>query len=285
MRREIGKTTKDLTPELAQWMSSLPSLPGDRNREGPKGRHRIEYLFSQLRDGKFHGPNWATVLVNGVLYRVNGGHSSLMLCECNGHFPKGLQVCIQEFACDTIIEAADLFNEFDTQVGARTKPEQTNANARIYAELDSISTKAVGDAVKGIGTALTLAHGVRVSHDDRLRLIHSNQDFIVWCNRFIVRRGMQRAGTVAAMYLMFKKNKDLAAQFWTMVVDESHPVNTHPTRKLAMFLRDCAADGNKKSKWSTKAFMVKAIHAWNAYRKNTTTSLHFQADSGVPALS
>jgi hypothetical protein len=151
--RDLGFVVLDpLTQAQARWHSGLPTYGGDRDRESARGRQHIAWLYSRLRSGLFHSPVWATVEFDGVEYRADGGHSSLMLSELSqSEFPAGVRACVRRFSCDAFGELATLFDQIDPRRSARTAVDQINAHKAVAAEdLQTISATKLGRLLGGI---------------------------------------------------------------------------------------------------------------------------------------
>lgn len=277
-----GTTIVPLTRELAEEFSTMPSHSGERRlRPG-----RLEFLHHRLQEGMFHTPKWATATLNGKRYRVNGQHSSTMLAQANGHFPVAMHVVIDEFACDTDQDLAELFAQFDNAKSTRTAGEMTLAHARVYDDLRDIKPTTIERGISGIAFAITNANELgTVDAETKSRLVHSNRDFLHFGNALIGARMFCRAPVIAAIYTTWKVDAEACMRFWKLTQDESHPDRGHPTRILSKLLNEITLTARQKNAfkaWTSRAIYVKCLHAWNAYRKGTTTELKYHAESPLP---
>ena len=226
-----------LTPEYVSYFSSLPTKKGDRDRHSKKGKRRVARLRSKWDDGIFHTPKWALAILNGKTYRVNGGHSSLMLVGLNGEFRGGLKAVVDTFECDDHADIAELFHQFDPKDGVRSKDEVTNATKAIYSQLNNITTSSVLKATEGVARHRHYILGQYLTYDDKLRLVHECVDFILFAREFVTIPFMYKIGARVALFETYRKSPSLALKFWTEVKDESNSKPGTGARKLTTFLR------------------------------------------------
>jgi hypothetical protein len=288
MHRLIKTEKVPLTRDLAESFSQLPTFKGDRERDNAAGIARILWLEERLRAGKFHTPKWATVQFAGTIYRMNGGHSSTMLAKFDGQFPRNLEAIIDRFVCETTEDIADLFDQFDPRLSTRTSVERINAHKAVYAELDTVSPTDIHRIISGIAFWMGQDGEIpRVLEEGRIRLIHDNQHYLLWASQYSGKRALGNVGIQAAMYATHRRNQDHATLFWDHVKEEDAPDNRDPTRTLATFLRDAIGKkqfGSAAPLWTPRAFFVKSIHAWNAWKTGQTTSLKYRPDCGWPKV-
>ncbi len=95
---------------------------------------------------------------------------------------------------------------------------------------------------------------------------------------------MKRRAVIAAMMNTAEKNREAARKFWTDIRD-GEVKKTDPSRTLRDFLLGYSVDHGRGSQYSKKAtekeVYRKCLVAWNAFRKNTTTSLKVFNDSKI----
>lgn len=279
----INTKTLPLTIELAKKFAEMNKFCGDRALR----KEISEMLRARIADGLFHTPKWATAYLDGQMYRVNGQHSSTVLAEENGNFPKGLLVVIDEFACDTADDLATLFDQFDNSVSARRVRESYNAHAKTITALTDIKARVIEKAVAGIALSIEMSTGQRLAGNERTHLIHENTEFICTFaaddELGLAIRSIARAPSVAAFYTIWSKLpelRDKCREFWVLVGREDHPETNNATRVLARFLREC--NRAAKAQWSQRAIYSKCIHGWNAFRKDQGTALSYFVNSPVP---
>jgi len=91
--RLVKSEVCDLTPELAQQFRDLDPSPTERELNPA----RIRHLKMKAEAGQLVTFHWSVAKLGDKRLRMNGQHSSNMLCDLNGHFPKGLKVHIDEY--------------------------------------------------------------------------------------------------------------------------------------------------------------------------------------------
>jgi hypothetical protein len=285
MFKQIGAKIVPITRRYAEQFSSLPTSRGDRNLDTPKGRKHVAWLNTLIHEGKFHSPKWAVAILDGVTYRVNGGHSSMMLAELNGEFPVGLTATVDTFTCDTLRDLAELFSQFDSRQSIRTVTDKARAHAAISDRLSAIAPTYISRAVYGIAWSLTGYADSRhvFSEDERISLMHDYEDFIVWVRQFI---GFARMGGVSKIGAMFETHQSYpyaADVFWRQITTECHPDNNHPTRRIASYYKEILMISNR-SKSSLRTTYSKTVHAWNAAVEGRTTNLAHYKNAPVPLI-
>ena len=70
---------------------------------------RIKHLREKAEAGQLVTFNWSTAKLGERILRMNGQHSSKMLCDLNGAFPKGLKVHLDTYEVDSSEDLAILF--------------------------------------------------------------------------------------------------------------------------------------------------------------------------------
>lgn len=255
---------KPLTPELAHEFAEMQAWRGER----PLSDARMAFLISKISNRLFHPPRWAVATCNGERYRMNGQHSSAALQCSNGDFPQGLDVIIDEFACETEADIAELFGQFDALASARNIDNIVNAHARLHAELDEIPTSVVSACVAGIKLALSQGQTTRTPMEERARIVHEWKDFILAAANPMRSRTLRRPGIVAAMMVTWVRNAEEALKFWRAVAAEDEAPE-QPSRLLAKVLREAQLQTNK-TRWSQADYYYKCVLAWNAFRQGRT---------------
>lgn len=275
-----------ITKEYVSYFSSLPVVGGDRKRESRRGKRRIAQLRAKLQDGIFHTPKWAVAVLNGVTYRVNGGHSSLMLEELNGEFPSGMVANVDTFQCEHRVDLADLFRQFDPKEGARTAGEVVDAAKAVYPVLSDISITNVRRAADSLARHGRYILDRVVSTDEKIRLVHHHVDFILFADQFLSLKSMQKIGIRVALVETYEKSPPLALEFWAEVKNESNSDPESGSRKLAEFMRIIMNPVNNSQilRGRLECTYAKAIHAANQFKRGGKTNLCFHSKLGPPKL-
>jgi len=185
---------------------------------------------------------------------------------------------------------ANLFSTFDSYHSVRSMGDLINAHSSVYPNVEDLPATNVARALAGITTHLNDGEVRRVDRDQRVSLIHSerNRRFCVWANDFVKARYFSRSGVIGAMYATWLKDELEATVFWSAVRDETDHDPQAPSRTLSRFLRENTTNLSRgawsaaSKQWTPRAFYVKCLHAWNAYRSGGTTSLKYHEQSGIP---
>lgn len=272
-----------LTRELVDNTLHAPRCKGERKLQ----RKRLGFLGKRLTEGLFYPPRWSFASFNGTRYRMNGQHSSKILSEASEElFPHDMVAIIDEFQVDNDQDLADLFAQFDAKASSRTRGEVVNAHGRIHTEYEGLSQTQLTACATGIVYGLLNGEEVRtIPDEDRGRYLHEYVDFVIWVNEFIKVRKLLRGPVIGAMFRTYASDKYAALTFWRWVRDENHPQVTHSTRVLAEFLKMYPDKKHKKAfAWNSRAFYVKCLHAWNAYRAGTITVLKYHCNAPIPKV-
>jgi hypothetical protein len=295
----IGTKIIPLTPDIALEFATMPTFKGERAlRPG-----LIKHLESRISEGLFHSPKWAFAWMRGVKYRMNGQHSSNVLCNANGDFPKDLDVIVDEFVCDTEEDLAVLFEQFDNKRSSRTEADIFGAHGRVALGDLEIANSEIRDVVNGIAYHLHLraiesaAQGFHERVDvDRMSLIAKYREFFEWRKSIGTTKAraknMARKALGAAVFATWTHNKEAATDFWSQLMSESNPDVDHPTRVLGRFIRDevighrRGGGGNKNSRevWDDRSVYCKCLNAYIAYREGRPTGLRYFASAPLPKL-
>lgn len=285
--RYKGFKSVPLTQELATEFATMETFAGERPRK-PK---RLKFLNARLENNQFYSPRWAVAWLDGRKIRVNGQHSSIVLANANGRFPKNLQVIIDEFECDTDQDLAELFAQFDSRESGRSDGDMVGAHAKVHSEFTNVNNTYIDRLVRGIAFHVTggYADGHPTS-EERARLIHNNRDFVRQYWEMAKPRWIAgRLGAHAAMFASYTSNKSEAFTFWNLVATEAHPDPEHPTRKLRKWLDSIVVEGRSKSgrtdEWTPRAVYVKCLRAWNAFRTGQPTDLRYHKKSPLPVAA
>lgn len=263
MIRHLSTTTVPLTRELAEEFATMPTWRGER----PLRPARLAFLRCRLADGKFHPPRWARTRLADRLYRVNGQHSSYMLANLDGEFPFNLPVIIDDYLCDSEQDLCELFAQFDVPQSVRTQADLANAHACVHPDLEGIAPSRVDNATAGIALAMQNGQSRKLDREERARLVHMHPDFVRWAAPYLRDRKLQRPGVAAAMFITYRYHPEVADEFWGFVKDTNHADPKHPTKVLGRFLADSLyrrADPETGRAWTSHAYYVKCLHAWNA---------------------
>ena len=80
----------------------------------------MKHLTTKAEAGQLVTFHWSVAKLGDKRLRMNGQHSSNMLCGLNGDFPKGLKVHIDEYEVPNKTSLALLFRQFDDRKSNRS---------------------------------------------------------------------------------------------------------------------------------------------------------------------
>jgi hypothetical protein len=101
---------------LVREFNDMEPVPYDR----PLSERRVEVYRRILKAGEFRPVTWASVLCQetNCVYRVNGKHTAHMLAGMDP-LPE-FYVTVERYVCDTLQDAANLYNTFDSKMASRS---------------------------------------------------------------------------------------------------------------------------------------------------------------------
>jgi hypothetical protein len=286
--------TEKVTQSLAIRFRDMDPVPHDR----PLNPKRIEAYRKMLSAGLFRPVQWATVHCNQTqaTYRVNGKHTSNLFAEYE-ELPQPIHATIEHYHCDDIDDVARLYATFDSRTQVRTTNDINRAFAAIDPELSELPTKIINLCVTAIAYC---KHGDQYSQIPAAEraeclLDENNKLFVAWVHAVLGNSGnkessrlLWRSSAVAAMHASYQKSRRDANEFWLAVRDGTGSTPKTPDRVLNRFLLGKAVIGSKTARHSSglvspREMYVKCLHAWNAWRRDSTTDLKYHAQAKIPA--
>jgi hypothetical protein len=252
-----------------------------------------------LTAGLFRPVHWATVYCNETqaTYRANGKHTSHLFAEYE-ELPQDIHATIEHYHCDDLDDVARLYATFDSRTQVRTTNDINRAFAAIDADLVTIPTKIINLSVTGIAYAKHGDYYHRQSAAERAECLLEDECklFVQWLHSVLQSnndgtRHLWRSPVVAAMYASWQKSRKAANEFWMAVRDGTGATPKTPDRVLNKFLLtrtvNNGTQGTAKKRTSSlcppREMFVKCLHAWNAWRRDTTTDLKYHAQAKIPA--
>lgn len=278
---EYKTETVPLTLEIAKHYSRMATLKGDRDPDTGKGKNRVAWLYEALISGMFHSPIWSTVQIGsekGKKYRVDGGHSSVMLTQAGSYFPENMSVTIRHFRAPDIDTAIHLYEQFNRKHSTRTTTDLIKNRAAYVDLLDDINPTNINHIIAGIACHIRLWNPN--AEIEKLDFIRPHSEFIKWASQFAGNHKMRKPSVLGAAFSTWVKNRSAAEIFWPMVNEETGKTPDCPTRVLAKFLQNICID--KTIRWTTHSIYVKCHHAWNAWRDEKTTNLKYHKKYALP---
>jgi hypothetical protein len=286
--------TEAVTKSLAIKFRDMDPVPHDR----PLNPKRVEAYRKMLAAGLFRPVQWATVHCNETqaTYRVNGKHTSNLFAEYDD-LPQNVHATIEHYHCDDLDDVARLYATFDSRTQLRTSNDINRAFAAIDPDLCELPSKIINLCVTAIAYSIHREeyHKKPAAERAECLLDDVNKQFIHWVRDVLGARNestqhLWRGPVVSAMYATWSKSRRDANEFWLAVRDGTGETPRKPDRVLNKFLLTKAVNyggGATSRKGSALAapreMFVKCLHAWNAWRRDTTTDLKYHAQGKIPA--
>jgi hypothetical protein len=286
--------TEKVTQSLAIRFRDMDPVPHDR----PLNPKRVDAYRKMLAAGLFRPVQWATVHCNETqaTYRVNGKHTSNLFAEYE-ELPQPIHATIEHYHCDDIDDVARLYATFDSRTQVRTTNDINRAFAAIDPELSELPTKIINLCVTAIAYCKHGDQYAQIPAAERAECLldENNKLFVAWVHAVLGNSGnkessrlLWRSSVVAAMHASYQKSRRDANEFWLAVRDGTGATPKAPDRVLNRFLLGKAVIGSKTSRHSSglvspREMFVKCLHAWNAWRRDTTTDLKYHAQAKIPA--
>jgi hypothetical protein len=266
--RLVNVEVKDLTPELAKEFSEMEASPTERELKDK----RLRYLLDKAKAGQLVTFHWSRARIGNKLLRMNGQHSSKMLCSLNGSFPTGLKVCIEDFEVDSMDDLPLLFRQYDQSNSVRSKSDNAFAyqGAAKGGAIRDLNKNNAKRAVSGVAWYRRIVLTDPVPKGDDVFSLFNEEDlhsFIRWIAGTVHEKKTYELAVVpviGAMHATFVANSDEARAFWKQVVAVGEYEDNEPTTMLAKWLR---AIGDKELKVKEANHYQGCIYAWNAHRQ------------------
>jgi hypothetical protein len=284
----VSAEVKELTPELADQFRNLEASPTERVLD----ESRVKHLREKAEAGQLVTFNWSTAKLGERTLRMNGQHSSKMLCDLNGNFPKGLKVHLDTYEVDSPEALAILFRQFDDRKSGRTPGDVSGAYQGLYNDLHDVPRASAKLAVEGMAYYRNKVEGLPApSGDDRYSLFGETglHGFVRWVGELITIKTpeLKRPTIVAAMFGTFSKNESEARKFWAEVARGGVEYeDNHPTTVLDAWLKTAIENKSQKRELKPAHFYQGSVFAWNANRDGKTiTSIKVDTKKGLLAVN
>lgn len=263
----IKSEVKPLTPQLVEAFKNLNPSPTERDLS----QSRLRMLREKAEKGWLITFHWAKAKMGDAWVRVNGQHSSNMLAELNGDFPKGLHVHLDEYEVDGPEGLALLFRQFDERKSSRSSADVAGA----YQNLEQLSdvAKPIGKlAVEAVNWFRREVEGTTyLRGDEQYALFHETplHVFFRWVHSVfsIKTPELKRVPIVAAMYATFLRNEVEARKFWESVARGGPETEEEaPASVLDTWLKKQKEGEDDKLKPGD--YYKGCIFAYNCHREN-----------------
>ena len=258
--------TVTATPELVKGFINMKPCPQDR----PLKTNRLEFLRERIKIGQFDIPTWASILVDGEEYRVNGKHTSIVLGEL-GDRSSDYKVTLKQYVGENMQDVADAYLLYDSPSSSRSTTELNQAVVACNGRLQQVSPWVYNLASPGLSM---MKGGARYRHKlapaDRAKLLSENEDFVLWLERLLIKQGKdQRQSThiarvpvvsvIASTWMRWPVETEA---FWSSVRDGSNLNPNSPERVLETLLMRTIGTRNKYHERDVVHWCVTAWNCW-----------------------
>lgn len=145
-------------------MEALEAVPGER----PLRHKRLDFIENLLCDGEFNRCEWARCRCkeDKKHYRVNGQHTTHQLRavldgDIEAEFPAGVPVMMSRWECDTLVDLADVFNQFDNHISTRSSDDKLGIYMAQHKDMIGIDKELVKSILAGVAWAYTNVPAVK----------------------------------------------------------------------------------------------------------------------------
>lgn len=284
-----GPKTFKATKTLAKQFAGMPHIKRDRLISSG----RLEHHRKSLEEGKFRPPEWATALCDedGVEYRVNGQHTSVMLAEAPAELLKDLKVSVTRYRCESMEDVAALWATFDSKKTMRSARDIYNTFAGTLAAFDKVGHTSINMVAAGMGLYKDPEKGKcgRLSPEDKGAMLLENPEFVIWADSILRHEEgthLRRSPVTGAMYETWLKSQADAKKFWHLVASGEGANPSDPDRKLQKYLLSISiamGGGARNTRTaSQREVYSRCITAWNAWRKGEKTEMKYFSEAKVP---
>jgi hypothetical protein len=220
--------------------------------------------------------------------RVNGLHSSTMLCERNGTFPPNLKAHIDAYQADTPEGLAVLFRQFDARQSGRSPSDVSGAYQGLYEALRNVPRAFAKIGVEGVAWYRHRVEGTsNITADDRYTLFGEQglHRYLCWLGNLLSIKTSELMGVpiIAGVYGTYIANEREAQKFWDQVARGGVEYDdTAPASILDSWLKSLKEDRRNIEKLKPGNFYQGCIFAWNAFRESRTiTAIKYKTDKGL----
>lgn len=271
-----------LTRKLAEEFQQMPASPTERTLD-PK---RLRHLEAKARKGLLVTFHWSKVKYKGKWLRMNGQHSSTMLCNLNGEFPDRLFAHVDSFEVEDPAGLASLFRQYDDRKSGRTPLDVSGAFQGLIDVLNDVPRPSAKLAVEGVNWWRGRVEGLPVSQgDDAYELMSQPEHytFIQWIGKLFTIKTpeLRKAPVVAVMYATFEKNEAEARRFWESVAKGGDEYTDGDPAAVLSSWYVKAKDKDQRKPPKPAEYYQAGVFAWNAYRgEKTISSIRADAKKG-----
>jgi hypothetical protein len=237
---------------------------------------RVKFLKEKAAAGLLVTFSWARAKMGNKVLRMNGQHSSNMLCDLNGSFPDGLQVHLDEYEVKDGNGLANLFRQFDARQSGRSAGDVAGAYQGLFPDLHGVPKAVAKIGVEGVAYVRKKIERIYDKGGDDIYQLFAEKElhaFLQWLGEVfsIKTPELHRTPVVGAMHATFVANEQEARKFWGQVARGGAEYDEDATTSiLDVWLRKASEkDGTLKS-LTPGEFYQGCVYAWNAYREGKT---------------
>lgn len=261
-----------ISETLAKKFRDLERYPNDREIRPV----RCTFLREQIRLGYFRGSEWvsARCAADGKVYRLNGKHTSAVICELyeSGEKFADFHQLVREYECNTMEDMAHLFASFDPKESARSKNDIVKGFAATKEPTRELPSRMLNLITTGLAFNVWQRNYRRQSPVEQSLLLLQHTDFATWVTTMLHNKKgaehLRRMSVIAAMARTWFKDPDAAEEFWTKLRDDCDDPKAAPTRKLYRYLLTHKVGAVKDASESVSdlELFIRCLLAWNAWR-------------------
>jgi hypothetical protein len=275
--RLVNSEQLPLTPELAAQIRDMPGSPTERELNA----RRLNNLRKKFLEGTVIPFHWDIAQMHGIEYRVNGQHSSNVLCQMNGNFPAKGIVYLTRYEVDDTNGLVLLFRQFDNRQSARMPLDISGAYQNVQNDLAEVPRRTAKLGVEGVNWYRGHVLGLETaSGDDQYDLFNDEvyHPFLNWLPTVLPDKGpeVRKVPVIAAMYATFTSDQGDASVFWPDVIRGGREYeDQHPTTVLFDWFRRIKED---EFRVKQNQLYQGSIYAWNAFRDGKSTLRDIRSD-------
>jgi hypothetical protein len=281
----VNAETVPLTRELANQFHTMEPSPTERMFDEGHYRH----LRAKALGGQLVNFQWSIAQCGNQLFRMNGQHSSKMLCDLDGNFPEGLFVHVDTYKVENDEELALLFRQFDDRKSGRSPADVSGAYQMLIPVLKAVPRLSAKIAIEGVNWWRRSIEGLPAKQGDDIYSTYADttlHPFIIWMGELLTSKTneLKRIPVMAAAYATFITNERAAREFWKLVARGDDDYEEHsPAKTLDDWLRELADSAELRRKIAVKPgnFWQGCIYGWNAHRGGKQISkINFDTQKG-----
>jgi hypothetical protein len=215
---------------------------------------------------------------------VNGQHQLKAVVKVG----KSINAVYQEYMCSSPNDLSELYRRFDNHqarsLGDILSPEAIALGVTWKRSIVRLVVAAASFGEAGFHGSTDVPKVEKVKYISQYLKQGSFVNHILEGGK-IKSSHLKRAAVVFVMMKTWDKDKHLAELFWESVMNGIDLTANSPMLVLRNYLLTSALGGSNKLRVSnSREMQVKCIHAWNAYRSGSKTSLKYHPNAPIPKI-